>query len=47
MTEYAHQQDLDSKPFVLRDLMDRFNNDGMIPIPLIETELVRPDAREP
>jgi hypothetical protein len=47
MTEYAHQQDLDAKPFVLRDFMDRFNNEGMIPIPLMETELVTAKAREP
>jgi Bacterial protein of unknown function (DUF885) len=47
MTEYIRQQDIDSKPFVLRDLMDRFNNEGMIPIPLMETELVTAAAREP
>ena len=40
ITEYAHQQDLASKPFVLRDFMDRFNNEGMIPVPLMELEMV-------
>jgi len=45
MTEYAHQQDLAGKPFVLRDFMDRFNNEGMIPIPLMEEEMVSAKAR--
>jgi uncharacterized protein (DUF885 family) len=45
ITEYAHQQDLVGKPFVLRDFMDRFNNDGMIPIPLMELEMVPAGAR--
>ncbi|PYY03771.1 MAG: DUF885 domain-containing protein [Acidobacteria bacterium] len=43
ITEYAHQQDLAGKPFVLRDFMDRFNNEGMIPVPLMELEMV-PDS---
>jgi hypothetical protein len=46
MTEYAHQQDLAGKPFVLRDFMDLFNNEGMIPIPLMEGEMIRAEARE-
>ena len=33
--------------FVLRDFLDRFNNDGMIPIPVIEDELISKEAREP
>jgi hypothetical protein len=37
---YAHQQEASGKPFVLREFMDRFNNEGMIPIPLIELEMV-------
>ncbi len=45
ITEYAHQQDLAGKPFVLRDFMDRFNNEGMIPIPLMELEMVPGSAR--
>jgi uncharacterized protein (DUF885 family) len=40
ITEYSHQQDLAGKPFVLRDFMDRFNNEGMIPVPLMELEMV-------
>jgi uncharacterized protein (DUF885 family) len=42
---YAHQQDLADKPFVLRDFMDRFNNDGMIPVLLMESEMVSDKAR--
>ena len=45
ITEYAHQQDLDGKPFVLRDFMDRFNQEGMIPISLMELEMVPAGAR--
>lgn len=45
ITEYAHQQDLGGKPFVLRDFMDRFNNAGMIPISLMELELVPGSTR--
>jgi len=44
ITEYAHQQDLAGKPFVLRDFLDRFNNEGMIPIPLMEPEMVPNDS---
>ena len=47
LNEYAHQQDLAGKPFVLRDFMDRFNNEGMIPIPLMEAEMISKHAREP
>jgi hypothetical protein len=47
MTEYAHQQDLASKPFILRDFLDRFNNEGMIPVRLMETEMIPSSAREP
>jgi hypothetical protein len=39
ITGYAQQQDLAGKPFVLRDFMDRFNNEGMIPILLMESEM--------
>jgi len=45
ITEYGHQQDLAGKPFVIRDFMDRFNNEGMIPIPLMELEMVPGSAR--
>ncbi len=47
MTEYGHAQDLEGKPFVLRDFLDRFNNEGMIPVALMETEMVPEKAREP
>ena len=47
LNEYAEQQDLAGKPFVLRDFMDRFNNEGMIPIPLMEAEMISKQAREP
>jgi hypothetical protein len=47
MTEYANEQDMESKPFVLRDFLDRFNNEGMIPMTLMETEMVPERAREP
>ncbi|HTS37343.1 MAG TPA: DUF885 family protein [Candidatus Solibacter sp.] len=46
ITGYAHQQDMAGKPFVLRDFMDRFNNDGMIPIFLMESEMVPISARK-
>jgi len=46
MNEYSHQQDLEGRPFVLRDFLDRFNNEGMIPIPLMEDEIVSNQARE-
>jgi hypothetical protein len=46
ITEYGHEQELEGKPFVMRDFMDRFNNEGMIPEPLIETEIVPARARE-
>ena len=45
ITEYAHQQDFAGKPFVLRDFMDRFNDEGMIPIPLMELEMVSGSTR--
>ena len=40
ITEYARQQDLAGRPFVLRDFLDRFNNEGMIPVLLMELEMV-------
>ena len=42
---YAHQQDLVGKPFVLRDFMDRFNREGMIPLLLMESGMVPDRAR--
>ena len=47
MTEYSRQQEIAGKPFVMRDFMDRFNNDGMIPVPLMEDEMISKEAREP
>lgn len=47
MTEYSRQQEIAGKPFVMRDFMDRFNNEGMIPVPLMEDEMVVKEAREP
>jgi hypothetical protein len=47
MAEYGQQQQLAGKAFVLRDFMDRFNGAGMIPVPLIENELIVTEARLP
>jgi hypothetical protein len=47
MTEYAHQQDLAGQPFVLREFLDRFNDEGMIPAPLMETEMIPSSGRQP
>jgi uncharacterized protein (DUF885 family) len=47
MTEYAHQQELAGKPFVLREFLDRFNGAGMIPVVLMEDELISSSARLP
>jgi hypothetical protein len=47
MTEYAHSQDLAGKPFSLRGFLDRFNGEGMIPVPLMEAEMISNDARLP
>lgn len=41
MAEYSHQQELSGAPFVLRDFLDRFNSEGMIPVPLMEAELIQ------
>jgi uncharacterized protein (DUF885 family) len=47
MAEYAHQQDLSGKPFRLREFMDRFNGAGLVPVMLMEDELISRDARLP
>jgi len=47
MTEYSQQQELAGKPFVLRDFMGKFNSEGMIPVPLMETEMISKEAMEP
>jgi uncharacterized protein (DUF885 family) len=47
MAEYAHQQELAGKAFHLRDFMDRFNSVGMIPVVLMEDEMIPSKARLP
>jgi hypothetical protein len=47
MAEYAHQQELVGKAFHLREFMDRFNSAGMIPVVLMEDEMISSDARMP
>ena len=47
MAEYAHQQELAGKAFHLRDFMDRFNGVGMIPVVLMEDEMIPGKARLP
>jgi uncharacterized protein (DUF885 family) len=47
MAEYAHQQDASGRPFVLREFLDRFNAAGMIPLLLIEGEMISSSARLP
>jgi hypothetical protein len=42
--KYAHQQELAGKRFVLSDFVDRMNNEGMIPMQLIESELITSDT---
>jgi uncharacterized protein (DUF885 family) len=47
MAEDAHQQELAGKAFRLRDFMDRFNGVGMIPVVLMEDEMISSNARLP
>jgi len=47
MAEYAHQQELAGKPFALREFLDRFNGAGIIPVALMEDEMVSNGARLP
>jgi Bacterial protein of unknown function (DUF885) len=47
MAEYAHQQELAGKPFNLREFMGRFNGVGMIPLVLMEDEMISSNARLP
>jgi len=47
MMEYGHQQDLAGKPFVVRDFLDRFNKEGMIPVLLMESEMVPTSSARP
>jgi uncharacterized protein (DUF885 family) len=45
--EYGNQQDRAGKPFVLRDFLDRFNNEGMIPVLLMEPEMAPNSSAKP
>jgi hypothetical protein len=47
LTEYSQQQEQAGKPFVLRDFLDRFNEEGMVPVPLMESEMISKEAMEP
>ena len=47
MAEYAHQQESAGKPFALREFLDCFNGAGMIPVVLIEDEMISSSARLP
>ncbi len=47
LSEYAQQLASAGRPFVLRDFLDRFNAAGMIPIALMEDEMISSDARLP
>ena len=47
MAEYAHQQEAAGKTFELREFLDRFNAAGMIPLLLIEDEMISSSARLP
>lgn len=44
LMKYRHREERAGRPFVLRDFVDRMNAAGMIPLALIEPELVGPDA---
>jgi uncharacterized protein (DUF885 family) len=47
MSEYAQQQELAGNAFKLREFMDRFNSAGMIPLLLMEDEMISSNARLP
>jgi uncharacterized protein (DUF885 family) len=47
MAEYAHQQEMSGQSFHLREFMDRFNGVGMIPVVLMEDEMISSNARLP
>jgi uncharacterized protein (DUF885 family) len=47
MAEYTHQQEMAGKPFVLKDFLDRFNREGIIPVQLMETEMIDAGSRLP
>jgi hypothetical protein len=45
--EYGQQQDLAGQPFVLREFLDRFNKEGMIPVLLMESDMVPTSSARP
>ena len=47
LTEYARARELEGKGFTLREFLERFNAEGMIPVPLMESEMIPAQAREP
>jgi uncharacterized protein (DUF885 family) len=47
IAEYGRRQDLAGRPFVLREFLDAFNRQGMIPLPLMEAEMIPAAARLP
>jgi uncharacterized protein (DUF885 family) len=47
IAEYAQRQELDGAAFVLRDFIDEFNGKGMMPMALIEMEMISPAAYIP
>lgn len=47
IAEYGRRQDLAGQPFVLHEFLDTFNREGMIPLPLMEAELIPAAARLP
>lgn len=47
MAEHARQQEAAGKPFVLKEFLDRFNHEGVIPVLLMEAEMIEPSARLP
>ncbi len=40
MAEYGHQQERAGKAFVMREFMDKFNSEGMIPASVMESEMI-------
>ncbi|MBV8340806.1 MAG: DUF885 family protein, partial [Gammaproteobacteria bacterium] len=47
LTEYARARELEGKGFTLGEFLERFNAEGLIPVPLMETEMIPAQAREP
>ncbi len=45
MTECANAKDRAAQLFVLRDFLNQFNDEKMIPIPLMEQEMMPREAR--